>query len=98
MIRNYNNQLSYIAITNHCNNCDHLTKHINVEEEFYPLIDFLTENIEREDFYKLNEDERKSLVRKAIDNMRKDVEEQKNDLLKMAKGLDKPNSKNKLKR
>jgi predicted kinase len=47
-------------------------KHINVEEEFYPLIDYFTQYVEKETFYKYSEAERKSMVRKAIEHMRND--------------------------
>jgi len=42
----------------------------NVEEEFYPLIDYLVKNIKKEDFYEMSEDDRKELVKKAIQSMR----------------------------
>ena len=53
-------------------NPDTFKQHINVEEEFFPLIDYFVEHVDKESFYKLHEDDRKPLVKKAIDYMRDD--------------------------
>lgn len=45
-------------------------KHINVEEEFYPLIDYITKNFDRKEFMSLNEEERKSTVKDIIKDLR----------------------------
>jgi predicted kinase len=47
-------------------NPEKFKQHINVEEEFFPLIDYIVENVDKESFYKLTEDERKPLVKKAV--------------------------------
>lgn len=51
-------------------NPNEFKKHINVEEEFYPLIDYITKNFDRKDFMALNEDERKATVKDIIKDLR----------------------------
>tara|TARA_Y100000588_G_scaffold324551_2_gene357787 strand:+ start:6413 stop:8764 length:2352 start_codon:yes stop_codon:yes gene_type:complete len=51
-------------------NPNEFKKHINVEEEFYPLIDYITKNFDRKEFMALNEDERKATVKDIIKDLR----------------------------
>jgi hypothetical protein len=52
------------------NDPNEFKKHINVEEEFFPLIDHITQNFKREEFMALNEDDRKLLVKNIIKDSR----------------------------
>ena len=52
-------------------------KHINVEEEFYPLIDYITDNFDRKEFMSLSEDERKATVKDIIKDLRSNQQPKK---------------------